>query len=67
MTAPKMHVRELQVLTAAAAGLTGRESAQQMSVSYETVRKWRQSALEKLGSSTVTKAVVILMREGVIK
>ncbi len=66
MTAPKMHVREVQVLTLAAEGLTGAKSAQRMGVSYETVRKWRQSALERLGASTVTQAVAILMRAGVI-
>jgi DNA-binding NarL/FixJ family response regulator len=58
--------RESEVLQHMATGLTNKEIAVQLSISYETVKEHVQHILRKLGVSDRTQAAVWAVRKGLV-
>lgn len=58
--------RESEVLQQLALGLTNREIAQSLAISYETVKEHVQHILRKIGVSDRTQAAVWAVRKGVV-
>jgi DNA-binding NarL/FixJ family response regulator len=58
--------RESEVLQQMATGLTNKEIAQRLSISYETVKEHVQHILRKLGVSDRTQAAVWAVRKGLV-
>lgn len=58
--------RETQVLREMALGRTNKQIAQELKISYETVKEHVQHVLEKIGVSDRTQAAVWAVREGVV-
>ena len=59
--------RQTQVLQYAAEGLTRRETAISLGISPDTVRQHRYVVMLKLNAKSMTQAVAIAIREGLIK
>lgn len=57
--------RELEVLKQLAFGLTNKEIAETLGISYETVKEHVQHVLQKLGVSDRTQAAVWAVRQGI--
>lgn len=57
--------RELEVLKQLAFGLTNKEIAEALGISYETVKEHVQHVLQKLGVSDRTQAAVWAVRQGI--
>ena len=74
MSTPRMPVdvevpltqRESEVLHQLAHGLTNKEIAQVLSISYETVKEHVQHILQKIGVSDRTQAAVWAVRKGLV-
>lgn len=74
MSTPRMPVdvdvpltpRESEVLHQLAHGLTNKEIAQVLSISYETVKEHVQHILQKIGVSDRTQAAVWAVRQGLV-
>ena len=58
--------REGEVLCLVAEGLTNKEIALKLKVSYETVREYMQHVLQKIGVSDRTQAAVWAVRKGLV-
>jgi DNA-binding NarL/FixJ family response regulator len=58
--------RESEVLRQLALGLTNKEIAQSLSISYETVKEHVQHILRKIGVSDRTQAAVWAVRKGLV-
>ena len=58
--------RESEVLRQLALGLTNKEIAQALSISYETVKEHVQHILRKVGVSDRTQAAVWAVRQGLV-
>jgi DNA-binding NarL/FixJ family response regulator len=58
--------RESEVLRQMALGRTNKQIAQDLKISYETVKEHVQHVLEKIGVSDRTQAAVWAVREGVV-
>lgn len=58
--------RESEVLRQLALGLTNKEIAQALSISYETVKEHVQHILRKVGVSDRTQAAVWAVRKGIV-
>ena len=58
--------RESEVLRQLALGLTNKEIAQALSISYETVKEHVQHILRKIGVSDRTQAAVWAVRKGLV-
>ena len=58
--------RESEVLKQLALGLTNKEIAQSLGISYETVKEHVQHILRKVGVSDRTQAAVWAVREGLV-
>lgn len=58
--------RESEVLTQIAMGLTNKEIAQALEISYETVKEHVQHVLRKIGVSDRTQAAVWAVRRGLV-
>ncbi len=58
--------RESEVLTQMALGLTNREIAQALHISYETVKEHVQHILRKIGVTDRTQAAVWAVRKGLV-
>ena len=58
--------RESEVLRHLAAGLTNKEIAQQLHISYETVKEHVQNVLRKLGVTDRTQAAIWAVRKGLV-
>jgi DNA-binding NarL/FixJ family response regulator len=58
--------RESEVLKQLALGLSNKEIAQALSISYETVKEHVQHVLRKLGVSDRTQAAVWAVRKGLV-
>jgi DNA-binding NarL/FixJ family response regulator len=58
--------RESEVLAKLATGLTNKEIAQQLDISYETVKEHVQHILRKIGVSDRTQAAVWAVRKGLV-
>jgi DNA-binding NarL/FixJ family response regulator len=58
--------RESEVLRQIASGLTNKEIAQTLSISYETVKEHVQHVLRKIGVSDRTQAAVWAVRRGLV-
>lgn len=63
---PTLTTREKDVLRWASYGFTSGETAEKMAVGHETVRKVRAKVLQKLEATSITQAVAIAVREGLI-
>ena len=63
---PKLSVRELDVLTWAAAGRSSWETGERLNISSRTVEWHLCRAVEKLGAKNRTQAVAIALRDGLI-
>jgi DNA-binding NarL/FixJ family response regulator len=59
--------RELDVLSAMTLGATDKEIADRLVISHNTARKHVQNILRKLGAHSKLEAVVIAVREGVVR
>jgi DNA-binding NarL/FixJ family response regulator len=59
--------RESEVLHQLALGLTNKEIAQQLHISYETVKEHVQHILRKIGVSDRTQAAVWAVRKGLVE
>lgn len=64
---PHLSEREKQVLTLIAQGLTGREIAEELSLSEKTVVAHRTSIMEKLDLHNTADLVRYAIREGLVK
>ncbi len=64
---PTLTPRECQVLELMATSATYREIAAQLVISEETVRSHTKSILTKLGQPNRTQAVLVALKEGLIK
>jgi DNA-binding NarL/FixJ family response regulator len=62
----KLTKRELDVLTLAARGCTGKEIARQLSVAEITVKKHREAVVKALAAANITHAVAIAVTRGLI-
>ena len=58
--------RENEVLKQLAFGLTNKEIAQSLGISYETVKEHVQHILRKIGVSDRTQAALFAVREGLV-
>ena len=58
--------RESEVLKQLALGLSNKEIAQSLSISYETVKEHVQHILRKVGVSDRTQAAVWAVRKGLV-
>lgn len=58
--------RELEVLSLHADGHTGVQVAQQLHVSYQTVKSHAKHARERLGATTTAQAVRMAIEKGII-
>jgi DNA-binding CsgD family transcriptional regulator len=58
--------RQLDVILAAARGLTARESAQLLGISYRTVESHRLAAYRRLGVHSALGAIPILLSAGML-
>ncbi|MGD9647391.1 MAG: response regulator transcription factor [Pirellulales bacterium] len=58
--------RESEVLRQMALGLTNKEIAQSLKISYETVKEHVQHVLRKIGVSDRTQAAVWAVRRGLV-
>ena len=58
--------RESEVLRQLSYGLTNKEIAQSLQISYETVKEHVQHILRKLGVSDRTQAAVWAVRKGLV-
>ena len=58
--------RESEVLRQLALGLTNKEIAQALSISYETVKEHVQHILRKVGVSDRTQVAVWAVRKGLV-
>lgn len=56
--------RERDVLACAARGLSVNETAEELGLSWNTVRHHRKNAIAELGARDLTHAVVIFLLEG---
>jgi DNA-binding NarL/FixJ family response regulator len=65
--APTLSGRECAVLSLLAEGLRNGEIAAQLVLSPETVRTYAQRAMDKLGATNRTQAVVMALRLGEIQ
>ena len=61
-----MTQRESEVLRQLALGLTNKEIAQALSISYETVKEHVQHILRKVGVSDRTQVAVWAVRKGLV-
>jgi DNA-binding NarL/FixJ family response regulator len=59
--------REVQVLNAMANGSTDKEIADELGIAHNTARTHVQSILRKIGAHSKLEAVVIAVRQGVIR
>ena len=62
----ELTAREKEILSLVASGLEGREIAQELFLSHDTVRTHVAHALAKLGARTRAQAVAIAVRRGLI-
>jgi DNA-binding NarL/FixJ family response regulator len=65
--APELTRRELQVLHLVGAGLSNQAIAKQLVLSVNTVRTHVQTILEKLGAHSKLEAVVVAMKQGLVR
>jgi DNA-binding CsgD family transcriptional regulator len=65
-TAPQLTPRELDVLSAVAAGATNSAAALRLRLRPETVKSYLRSAMRKLGAHTRLEAVVAARRAGLL-
>ena len=56
--------RELQILDAAARGLTMPETSAELFLSVETIRSYRKRVLKRTGARNMTQAVAMWVAEG---
>jgi len=63
---PKLSPREREILALLSRGLSGEEAAQQLSLSYETVRTHVKNAMRKLEAATRVHAVALALQRGEI-
>jgi DNA-binding NarL/FixJ family response regulator len=63
----RLTVRERDVLTALACGLSDKEIADRLYVSHETVRTHMVNVLGKLGVSSRLQALVFSVRRGLVQ
>ena len=61
-----LNVRELQILRRAANGLTYQQTADELKLKAETVRKYAVVMLERMDARNIAHAVAIGLREGII-
>ena len=59
--------RELEVLEAAARGLTAAETAAELYLSFETVKSYRKRCAAKLGARTLAHSVALGLRRGLLR
>lgn len=64
---PLLSPVELRLLRGLAEGRTMRELAGELSYSYTYLREVRQSAIRRLGASTIVQAVYLATRRGLIR
>lgn len=62
----ELSIREREILSFAAQGLSAPQTARRVCRSVETVRRQRKSAMEKLGAHTTPQAVALAMQRGLI-
>lgn len=63
----RLSKRQGQVLKLAAEGETMRETAIILGIAYDTVKNHREIAMRKLEAKSMTQAVAIAIRKGIIK
>lgn len=65
-TGPRLTTRQLEVLTRVAEGATYPQLAREWHVSENTVRGYGHRAIHALGATTITNAVLIACRAGLL-
>ncbi len=59
-----LNSRELEVVRAAAAGLTSHETGAQLQLATQTIERYRTNAMRKLNVRNITQAAVEALRRG---
>lgn len=67
MPAPKLTLRQRQVLFLAARGMTAEETAAKLGIGAETVKTHRREAMKTLDAPNLTNAVFKALRTGQIR
>ena len=65
-TSKIISTRELEILNLLSDGLSSKEIANQLYISYDTVRTHRNNILKKTKFRTLTQAVSYCIRDGII-
>ena len=65
-TSMTISTRELEILNLLSEGLSSKEIADQLYISYDTVRTHRNNILKKTKFRTLTQAVSYCIRDGII-
>ena len=65
-TSKIISTRELEILNLLSEGLSSKEIANQLYISYDTVRTHRNNILKKTKFRTLTQAVSYCIRDGII-
>ncbi|WP_083930685.1 response regulator transcription factor [Eudoraea adriatica] len=65
-TSMVISTRELEILNLLSEGLSSKEIADQLYISYDTVRTHRNNILKKTKFKTLTQAVSYCIRDGII-